>query len=106
MIKLGYYDILAILVYLMTKINSSIFSLLNQRVMEHLDKIAYAFLKDGTTIGNSLTSGYLNRTAKAIATYREALKLQPNHKVVLQSLETIKNNKCRQCHSIFLKDFS
>ena len=52
----------------MTNCNSNIVSILHQRAIEHGDRLAYVFLKDGITIGSSFTYKELDRKARAIAT--------------------------------------
>ena len=51
----------------MSYYDRNIVSLLRQRAIEHSDKLAYAFLKDGISISSSLTYGELDRKARAIA---------------------------------------
>ncbi len=51
----------------MTNCDNNIVNLLHQRAIQFPDKVAYAFLKDGITIGSSLTYGELDSKARAIA---------------------------------------
>lgn len=67
----------------MAQDNTNIVGLLHQKAIQHPDKIAYAFLRDGITVGKSLTYGELDSKVREIASTLQSQGKSPGTRALL-----------------------